>query len=212
MKRTIKITTKTEDLVEVLSNLKLSEDFKKDATFTLELEIEDSKENYNYLAGSNKIVDWDFKDEEEEIEEGKTETEIESPLLPPKEESCTVCCSCQKEEPEINKMIEEVKSLGLRDYSDLLNLIYQLWDSKRYNDFLMFDLGTIKEITPKFRLSRGKIVFTDDQEFLASSNYLGLMLSDDSVILNIIIRIYNSWGVLGSLTKFNDVVEKIFSR
>lgn len=69
MYRKIKLTVKTKDLEKVLKNLKFSEDFDENTTQTFIAEIEDTKSNYEYLAKSSEIYDWDFYNEDDnEIE------------------------------------------------------------------------------------------------------------------------------------------------
>lgn len=68
-KNNIKLTIKAKDLLEVLSNLSLSKDFCDSAAFTLNVEIENTKNNYKYLSTSEKILDWDFIEEENKDKE-----------------------------------------------------------------------------------------------------------------------------------------------
>lgn len=69
MYRKIKLTVKTKDLEKVLKNLKFSEEFDENTTQTFIAEIEDTKSNYEYLAKSSEIYDWDFYNEDDsEIE------------------------------------------------------------------------------------------------------------------------------------------------
>lgn len=69
MYRKIKLTVKTKDLEKVLKNLKFSEEFDENTTQTFIAEIEDTKSNYEYLAKSSEIYDWDFYNENDnEIE------------------------------------------------------------------------------------------------------------------------------------------------
>ena len=66
MYRKVKLTVKTKDLEKVLSNLKFSEEFNENTTQTFIAEIEDVKSNYEYLAKSEDVFDWDFYSEENE--------------------------------------------------------------------------------------------------------------------------------------------------
>ena len=73
----VTITVSAQDFVEALKNLKLNEEFKEHAEFTIELDIADNKENFKYLCNSGKIKNWDFLEMptniiEEKVEEGKS--------------------------------------------------------------------------------------------------------------------------------------------
>lgn len=58
--RKIQLTVNGNDLSEVLKSLRIKD---SDLKFTIELEIEDTKENYKYLSTSELIQDWDFINE-----------------------------------------------------------------------------------------------------------------------------------------------------
>lgn len=65
MYRKVKLTVKTKDLEKVLKNLKFSKEFDENTTQTFIAEIEDIKSNYEYLAKSSEVFDWDFYNEED---------------------------------------------------------------------------------------------------------------------------------------------------
>lgn len=59
-----------KDLEEVMSNLEKDQNFSDQAEYTLEVGIKDTKNNYQYLINSPKVLEWDFLVEEKEnIEE-----------------------------------------------------------------------------------------------------------------------------------------------
>lgn len=74
----ITITVKSLDFSEVMKNLKLTKEYENNTEFTLDLEIEDCKENYSYLSNSDKIINWDFiKQQTEELPKEKTPETVE---------------------------------------------------------------------------------------------------------------------------------------
>ena len=103
MSRKIVITVKAQDLNEVLNSLEISEEYLNDSLFTLEVDIKDSKKNFKYLSTSDKIVDWDLVDSNEEE---KTDKSIEK--LIPREEVFNEVKKEIKEKQE-NKTVEEEK-------------------------------------------------------------------------------------------------------
>ena len=74
----IKISSRVKDFSEIINQLDLLDDFKNNAVFNVEVEIEDSKSNFtklNDLQGCGKLLDWDFsKNEGLEIEGLPTES------------------------------------------------------------------------------------------------------------------------------------------
>lgn len=69
--RRITIRVKKEDLAEVIEKIK-----GKDEEITLTLSLPDSKEIYKYLSTSDKVLDWDIDEGEEEVEDKKEEEDI----------------------------------------------------------------------------------------------------------------------------------------
>lgn len=58
----VEITVTAENIVEVLKNLKFNSDFSSNCSYTLSVEIENIKENYEYLVNSKKIISWSIID------------------------------------------------------------------------------------------------------------------------------------------------------
>ena len=65
MSRKITITVKAENLNDVLNSLEGVEGFLDDSLFTLDIEMKESKKNYQYLSTSDKIEDWSFTEDKE---------------------------------------------------------------------------------------------------------------------------------------------------
>ena len=73
----ITITVKSCDFSEVMKNLKLTKEYENNTEFTLDLEIEDCKENFSYLSNSDKVKNWDFIKQTEKLPEEKTSEIVE---------------------------------------------------------------------------------------------------------------------------------------
>lgn len=69
--RKVTISTTSSNLSEVLKSLNVPTE---DLVLTLDLEVEDSKKTYTYLIESDKILDWDFKDEDIDIKNSDDES------------------------------------------------------------------------------------------------------------------------------------------
>ena len=76
MSRKVTITVKAQDLGEVLKNLETEEGFIEDSLFTLDVVMKDTKNNYQYLSTSDKIVDWSLDNEVEKNNEEEVKKEI----------------------------------------------------------------------------------------------------------------------------------------
>ena len=73
--RKITIRVKKEDLSEVIREIKAQE-----TEITLTLSLPDSKDVYKYLSTSDKVLDWEFLEDEPAIEVNKEETEEKKDL------------------------------------------------------------------------------------------------------------------------------------
>lgn len=73
----ITITVKSRNFSEVMKNLKLTKEYENNTEFTLDLEIEDCKENFSYLSNSDKVKNWDFIKQIEKLPEEKTSEIVE---------------------------------------------------------------------------------------------------------------------------------------
>lgn len=69
MFRKIRLTVKAENLSEVMKKLDLPPKYLDNISYTVEVDVKDSKENYNYLATSGEVLDWEPLLSEPEIYE-----------------------------------------------------------------------------------------------------------------------------------------------
>ena len=70
--RKITVKVKKEDLSEVIENLKAQE-----SEITLTLSLPDSKDIYKYLSTSDKVLDWEFLENEQEMDVREVGKEVE---------------------------------------------------------------------------------------------------------------------------------------
>jgi len=74
----VAITVSAKDFIEVLENIKLDNTFRDNSDFTIELDILDEKENFEYICKSSKIKNWEFlentiTDKKDDIKKEKVE-------------------------------------------------------------------------------------------------------------------------------------------
>lgn len=126
MYRTVELTCRATDLAEVLRKLKTTEKFKKDAAFTLQVDIEDCKENYETLCKLEKILDWKLLEEVKHLD--KSEDVKKSKL----DEECGGCNTCGGE--KMNFEVEKARIISILKNSlpnitttDISNLLVSVW-------------------------------------------------------------------------------------
>lgn len=209
MKRKLNITTKTSDLSEVLNNLKLSNDFKDNATFTLEIEIEETKDNYKYLSSSDKIIDWSFVDD---VEEDNTINNDIDEKDDSKEANITYCTSsscCVLSDYE--KLKKEIRSIRLKNYQDIIRLFDSAREAKIYNTYLQLDDINFNNIIKSIYLSKNGKVYNSDLEFSISTSYFGNMLEEDIVISDIINKLNKIWDSIHTFSTIDSLINRLYN-
>ena len=234
MYRTVELTCKASDLAEVLSKLKSTEKFKENAAFTLQVDIEDEKENYEYLCKSGKVLNWDFVKTQEE--ENKRECDKSSCLdqscqhskkfggdrrsinIPYKDQSIEEAVSVvsgELEEGRVYKILQE--SLG-EDITttDLSNILVSVWTTIGKNSQasnIKFSSLFFKEIVIPYVLSRredpdntiiGMTVFIE-------TFYNATKVEKDVMLKDFIKRIRLCWDNIKELDNFPGISGILFA-
>lgn len=185
--------------------LKLSKDFKENAVFTLELEIEDTKENIKSLNNS-KIIDWDFYKEEfnggnEKGDEVETTT---------KDDCCEVV------DPIVTPIFDSIYPLIKQKASPLFDLVNVCWKIKRKSPALRFtaDIFTYfgrdvllydNSITPaELALSKMVNMYYDCSE-CTDSNW-----SLEAKLYDVLYKLQSFWSRLDKFETISDVVKELF--
>lgn len=123
----ITITMLSSDFSEVINSLKLTKEFKDNTEFTIDLEIEDCKENFIYLSSSEKIKNWDF------IKEDINSKEIDKKKIPLVEDLPIE----KTAEVNYDKEVDVFSILNNSNFENnsqsLLKLIKLSWDLSRKN-------------------------------------------------------------------------------
>lgn len=208
--RTITITVKTEDLSDVLTNLKLTENYSKNTLLTLSLDILDSKDNYKYLINSSKIVNWDFVDNtsvdkvDNESENSKSNfcDNIENAIDEVRNELE------KRKESNNGKLVDEVVRLVLpyiTNFDDFSELILSVW---RYLSFIKMKKDKIIDSElPKFNIDlfkekiipsivKNKTDISNSSSMISFKTALLSYYNNSSVLVitnDIIYKIYNNW-------------------
>ncbi len=182
--------------------LKLSDDFKENAVFTLELEIEDTKENIKSLNNS-KIIDWDFY--KEEFNSGVKKVE-EKEI--PTDDSCI--------DPVVTPIFDSVYPLIKQKASPLFDLINVCWKIKKKSPALRFtaDIFTYfgrdvllydSSITPA-ELALSKMV----NMYYECSEYDGNNWSLETKLYDVLYKLQDFWYKLDKFETISDVVKELF--
>ena len=180
MCRTVEITCRVKDLKEILEKLQTTQKFQEEAAFTLSLDIEDTKENYQYLCAGGKVLDWKFMDQQEQQQGKKEENQTEEgkdicsnnptqcqgkcsngfpkvggpgSKMTPMEEAVSLA-SGELEEEMILKTLKDDKQVGVWSYDDYSNLIVAVWINLRVNPLYKFSNLFFKEICLPYVLTR----------------------------------------------------------
>lgn len=209
MYRTVELTCKAKDLVEVLSSLKLTEKFKNNSAFTLQVDIEDVKENYESLCKSDKILDWKLISNNSNSPQlscgndccSKGDEEKPQYFTETPEEAINFVAS-ELEEGRVLKILKE--SLNPLEISDISNILVSVWSNLRTNSSskLKFSSLFFKEIVVPYVLKRrddidntigGMNIFID-------AYYNGADI--DEVLIDVIKKVRANWEHIGYISTF----------
>lgn len=195
MLRKVRLTVKASDFQEVMKSLKMNENYADSIAFTLDLEVEDVKENYKYLSTSPKILDWDIIQEEVENE------------LPPQE--------TEKEEPEPNYPDQVYKFMApyLQNYDAIIAMLYVVWIEKstihpkgRFTcDF--FD-GCVIPGMKGYAVPENDIN-TKVAKFTLSSYYASVPMGD--IVYDVFEKLEKMWDQVGKSNSVADLIAYLVS-
>lgn len=189
------IKTRVKNLIDVLSKLEMCDSFSDNAEYTVEVDITQKPENYNYLCKSDKIVEWGFiEDEEPTIEQEKIEKPKDS-----------------KEEEEIG-LIKQ-----LRD--SIMGII----STKSYPEYDLIKLSwMIKKQSPNLRFTKDLFTYFGgsklyDSSFTVKDIVLGKLVksyySDTKLeisTIDILSKVKDYWKGLDKFDTMEKVIESMF--
>ena len=216
----IVLTVKTENLIEVIKNLKLTEDFVKNTALTINLDIEETKSNFEYLINSDKILDWDFVKEKEEVINQKDENNYNNPETRNEIESAVNYVKNRLKEEEERKNQEDIlKSINyvkhliqshLNSNEDLFHLIIYVWEYLRTN-------SSNKNLTPKFdnstiyteyvipQLSKNIEECPQDHPFIMFLDQYYKECEINVILSDILYKLYTNWDKISKAKKVDDL-------
>lgn len=194
----IVVSVLAKDLGSLLSNLALNQEFADNVKYTLELDIVDSKENFETLIKSNKVVGWDFL---------TTETENFSP-----EKSV--------ENLEFNSLGDDPRALEIyayfnhpefsKDKEGLLKLIYLAWTIKQKSPSRLFTLCSLSStkhlISHTIKLNELAEYFPDTINEKLINYYKDMPF--EAILEDTIYKLHKIWNKLSEIQEFDNVIDE----
>ena len=232
MCRTVEITCRVKDLKEILEKLQTTKKFQEEAAFTLSLDIEDTKENYQYLCAGGKVLDWRFMDQEKE-KPTKEEDDVcsnhsqcqgkcgngfsrvggpgsRNPMTP-MEEAISLA-SGELEEGKVLKTLKDDPKVGAWSYDDYSNLIVSVWINLRVNPQYKFSNLFFREVCIPYVINRRseKDNTIPPISLFIKSYYDGIKEIDGGILKDILGKLRTGWEQLKEIEKFTDVISFLF--
>ena len=172
------IRVKAKNLIDVINSLSVDDEFFNNADYTIEVGIKETKENFQYLINSDKIIDWSF------VEDESTESATENNLIENKKPVF--------DNPELQEIYEYFLDESNFDKSCsstfrlayLLNLVYTI---KIKSPLLRFTIGNLKMIKDKTEY----FPLMNTAELLLSARYRNFEYSTS--LEDFISRINKNW-------------------
>lgn len=188
--RKIQLTVNGNDLSEVLKSLKIKD---SDLKFTIELEIEDTKENYKYLSTSELIQDWDFLKEDLNLNNESTENPIEEP-------------SNGDEDDLITYLQGKLCTLA-----DIFRFIVAIWELKSKSPNIKFSVYNIKKhVWPLFESIKSRSLLTTE---IVSMRLLELYYGKETVfniISDVILKLKDNWRIIDKRSSIIELFNNLF--
>lgn len=194
----IVVSVLAKDLGSLLSNLALNQEFADNVKYTLELDIVDSKENFETLVKSGKIVDWEFL---------TTVTEDYSP----KKSDFKYNQSLLEEYPSALEIYQYFNHPEFSsDKDNLLKLLFLAWNIKSKSPNRLFTLCSLSSTNHlKSHIIDLKELAENFPRTLNSrleDYYLDMPF--EAVLEDTIYKLSNLWDKLSDIQDFNNVIDE----
>ncbi len=195
-----------KDLGTILNNLKLTPNFAENVKCTLELDVIDSKENFETLIKSAKVINWDFI-----TEENNEQSKLIEDFSPKQNNNCDL---------DIANIIEDPRTLEIFAYFDhpeffkdkegLLKLIFLSWNIKHKSPARLFTLCSLSSTK---HLDSHTIQLKELSEYFPST--INKRLTDfykdmptRAILEDTIYRLHRIWDRLSEIQEFNKVIDE----
>lgn len=177
------IKVKAKDLEEVISNLEKDQIFFEGAEYTLEVGIKDTKNNYQYLVNSPKIVQWDIINDEDNVENSysstsdKRKSKLNSELI------------------EIFDFFSNDDNFKERYKSSRIDFLYSvIYELKKKTPVLRFTLGNIKTIIDNASMDHQALLVKESNfdNYLRNNNF-------EDYLEEVIQNIHDQWKYIDKI-------------
>lgn len=204
MAKLVTIKAKVKDLSEILSKLDLQD---KDVDFSILVSLTDNKHNYTYLSTSDKVLDWDFYNDQK-----TSNNKIEVESLPTERTSDDILT-----EEELSGAINEKKIFKLLNTPEfksspygMLNLIKLSWHLSKKQPIPYLNSNYIS-----MNLRGGTlicdIIYPDDSQSVRTiNNYYSLLPFPDS-LEHLLGLIYKHWRDFKNCDTLEEVLTLLFA-
>lgn len=192
-----------KDLKEVLSNLEMDSGF-SNSKCTIEVEIAESKKNFEYLSKSDKIVNWDF------ISENNLEEDL--PVEDYSPQSSLREIGVFEDKPKLLEIYNYFNHpTFMEDEDGLLKLIYISWIIKQKSPARLFTLGTLSSLS--YLNAHGivgtlfflpKAIREEIKEYYKDKPF-------ELILEDIINKLYKNWDNLDRFPDFDVVINNLLN-
>lgn len=198
--RKLKVSFYDNNEAAILRNL--GQDIELGEIKTLELEVPDTKETYEYLVSGKEVLDWEFLDSEGEETQ---KTVVEKPATKKR---------LVDWDDEMAEIIETLKSeffpRQLVTSAELLTLITEILTLKKKSPALRFTKNFIKSIKSAYLEARDTGKFSQEEipilYFLDGYN----SIVTGSILEELLTGIHRVWNLVESEWTIKDFVESIY--
>ena len=190
-----------KDLGNVLNSLTLNSEFADNVKYTLELDIIDSKNNFEALTKSDKVINWDFITEDQETIEDFSPKQSELNLKP-------------------NSLDDDPRALEIyayfnhpeffEDKKGLLKLIYLSWIIKQKSPSRLFTLCSLSSTKHLYshtiKLDELAEYFPDTINERLIDYYKDMPF--EAILEDTIHKLHKIWNKLSDIQEFSKVIDE----
>lgn len=195
-----------KDLGTILSNLELTPNFAENVKCTLELDVIDSKENFETLIKSAKVINWDFI-----TEENNEQSELIEDFSPKQNRDFGSDIANIIENPRVLEIFAYFDHQEFfKDKEGLLKLIFLAWNIKHKSPSRLFTLCSLSSTK---HLESHTIKLNELAEYFPGT--INKKLTDyykdmptRAILEDTIYKLDKIWNRLSEIQEFNNVIDE----
>lgn len=200
-----------KDLREVLTNLKMSSEYTDDVKYTIELGIVDSKDNFEYLTKSGKVLNWDFLSQEKASQiEDESDIDPDCENYSPQPSKSRLSVSVLDDKPRALEIYNHFNHPDfIEDENNILKLIYVSWITKHKSPARLFTLCTLfsSNCIEAHTIKKDIAIYYPINKEILDNYYKDKPF--EYILEDVIYKLHKIWNNLSNYHEFSNVINEL---